>query len=1327
MQIKVLTPIQAISKAYQKQKPPRNEIEVFKKQVLELLKNLNPAKDEEFNKKFISAFLEKTFYQNHLINTSGKIDLAVYLGKDEKSNVGVISEVKAPGEKSQMITKDNLNAKAMYQVMLYYLRERIEEKNNDIKNIVITNGYEWFIFDAKLFEKLVYKNTGLVNDYKKWSSNEKVSKNTDLFYNEIAPAHFKDIEEIEFVYFDLRNYKKCAEAEEKSDEEKKLIPVFKIFSRPFLLREPFANDSNSLDKQFYGELLHIIGLEELKVGSKKVIQRKDDTHREPGSILENTIEKLKSIDALSNYEDAYKFGDTEEEKLFNIALQLNITWINRILFLKLLEAQLVNYHRGNEEYKFLDKSVIEEYDDLDELFHEVLARKIKERSKHVREKFKDIPYLNSSLFERSALEQNTLYISALKDRFDLSVLSNTILRDEKRNKLKGKLSTLTYLLRFLDAYDFSSESTGEEIQEEGKSLISASVLGLIFEKINGYKEGSFFTPGFITMYMSRETLRRAVVQKFNDELKTNYKNFDELKSEIDRTKEGRRKANEIINSLKVCDPAVGSGHFLVSVLNEILTIKSELGILNYKDGSRIQNYAVQIDNDELIVTDVETEGIFKYHLNEKGNTIPELQKLQETLFHEKQTIIENCLFGVDINPNSVNICRLRLWIELLKHSYYTNESGYKELETLPNIDINIKQGNSLISRFNINDKGSSHLPGVYQKIKLATEKYKEQVIIYKSTTDKTVKRNAERKIEEIKKEFETIVNPSDKEVLKLRELEDELLEDRLIYSSQEEKEKWQEKKNKLTEEYNLLKKNYEEKLKTIYGNAFEWRFEFPEVLDENGNFVGFDVIIGNPPYIYNRDLPKLFRYYYQSVYNTADDLYAYFIFRSFDLLVKKYFAAFITPNTFLTLSSREYFREFVLNKSIVSLIYSGYVFSDAYVETMISLYQNKREANGNINFVLNPNDYKSFETLLCPQESFKKNHLSRFYYPTPLNQKLWSKYSIELSNLYKNFPKILEGRKSNNEEMKLKKHLEQLKKGDLTLLGLIAQGDQGLVTGNNSKYLARIVKNTDEEIIILKKLLLEIKNYKNVDITEKTLLKNKGKIYELAEEIKEQENNPSIFGKFFLYKTVLEKDVKSYDKLSQQKTRRRERGLWVKYFRGNSEGYKWFVPYSECIDWSTTSRTELEEGEITNSRWQGINYFNSTGFAWVDYFTDKIKAFFVEKGPYSKSIVKLHCRDIVSDEFIVGLLNSSFITYYVKNFITTTHTLQINDGRLIPIIIPDKVEKNHMEDLVTQILTAKKEDANADTSALEKEIDQTVYKLYGLTEEEIKIVEESVG
>jgi type II restriction/modification system DNA methylase subunit YeeA len=131
---------------------------------------------------------------------------------------------------------------------------------------------------------------------------------------------------------------------------------------------------------------------------------------------------------------------------------------------------------------------------------------------------------------------------------------------------------------------------------------------------------------------------------------------------------------------------------LVSALNELIAIKNDLGILVDKFGKKLKDYNIEVQNDELIITDENGE-LFEY--NPK---IKESQRIQETLFHEKQTIIENCLFGVDINPNSVKICRLRLWIELLKNAYYKSEN---ELETLPNIDINIKNGNSLINRFGL--------------------------------------------------------------------------------------------------------------------------------------------------------------------------------------------------------------------------------------------------------------------------------------------------------------------------------------------------------------------------------------------------------------------------------------------------------------------------------------------------------------------------------------------------------------------------------------------------------------------------------------------------
>lgn len=1255
MLTKTLSPKQALNKAYQRQKPFRNEFDNFKENLLKLLNELNPDESEEHNKNYVARFLEKSFYSDNLINTSGKIDLAVYLGKDAKSKVGVIGEVKAPSEKNDMPSKDNFNVKAMHQVILYYLRERIEEKNDDIKNIFITSGYEWFIFDAKLFEKLFYKNNELVKRYKAWAADKKVSNNTDHFYKEIAADFLNNLDaEIEFVHFDLRNYQK--ELNSKSGNETKLISLYKIFSKPFLLKEQFTNDSNSLDKAFYNELLYIIGLEEVKEGSKKLIRRKVEEKRDAGAIIENTIEKLKSKDTVTYYKDAEKFGEDDEEKLFNIALQLNITWINRILFLKLLEAQLVNYNQGNIDYKFLDTKVIAEYDDLDELFHEVLARKLDERSTSVKEKFKKIPYLNSSLFERSELERNTISIDSLKDRFKISVHHSTVLKDEKDNRFKGELSTLKYLLKFLDAYDFSTESTGEEIQEEGKSLINASVLGLIFEKINGYKEGSFFTPGFITMYMSRETLRRAVVQKFNNALKSSYTDFEELKVEIDRTKEGREKANEIINSLKVCDPAVGSGHFLVSVLNEIITIKSELGLLCYRDGSRVQNYSVEIANDELIITDVESEDIFKYHLNQKGNVIDGLQRMQEAIFHEKQTIIENCLFGVDINPNSVNICRLRLWIELLKNSYYTKDSGYKELETLPNIDINIKQGNSLISRFELGDQ-------VFTKgDKTSLELYKMNVKLYKNATDRDERKRLKDSIEKIKNLLLGMYeDPLNEERKRLRKLGGELTDHQITLGeldgkSEAIKKRLEEKIDKLAKK--IVKQEEENEL--IYRDAFEWRFEFPEVLDEEGNFIGFDCVIGNPPYYSlskNKDLANYLEEAKFVTYSKSTDIYCIFYERGYQILRANGLLTYITSNSWLRAiygnQLKQFFKDSMQPLTLLN-IEDFQVFDEATVESNIITLQKTETVNPFL--VANLSEDYSFGSSL-------------------------GAYFLE-NNFEFTLPATTDWVIGDEGETKLKQKIES----NSDLLGeLDVKINFGIKTGYNAAFII------DEET--KQKLISEDK--KSAEIIKPILRGRDLKKYTYTfPNLWAICTFPVLDIKIDRYPTV-----KEYLLTFSQKRLEQTGNIGSR----KKTSYDWFETQDSIAYWEDFEKPKIIWGEIS----------------------DEPKFAYDDENYYAEATTFLMTGENL--KYLLAILNSKVSEWYFKQIGTTTgmgtNRWKKYKIELLPIKKASKADQKQIEKLVDEIITLKKDNPKADTSALEREIDELLYKLYRLTEEEIRIVE----
>ncbi|MCC5924232.1 MAG: Eco57I restriction-modification methylase domain-containing protein, partial [Crocinitomicaceae bacterium] len=1042
MKLNIIKPKQALNKAFLKVKPVRKEIETFKTNLIELLDRTNDTESEEFHKNLVADFLKKTYYEpDFYINTKGRQDLVIHNGNKAKDPVGVILETKKPTNKNEMVAENRLNVKAFQELVLYYLRERITEKNLEVKYLIITNINEWFIFNANDFEKHFAQNKAFVKQFQDFENGSLSGTKTDFFYKEIAAPAIDNISgELDATYFNIRDYEKALRNDDLKDD-KKLVALFKLLSPQHVLKRPFTNDSNSLDKRFYAELLHIIGLSEEKEGSKKVIQRNPKGKRNGGSLLEDAIIQLDSLDKISRLNKPSQFGATNEERLFNVGLELCITWVNRILFLKLLEAQLQSYHEGDKKYAFLNSTRIRNYDDLNTLFFQVLARKYEDRSEFVQKEFEHVPYLNSSLFEPTDLEHDCFSVTQLNNSAEISLHSSTVLKDNQGKRRSGKMNTLEYFFAFLNAYDFSGEGS-EDIQEDNKTLINASVLGLIFEKINGYKDGSFFTPGFITMYMCRETIRKAVVQKFNerasrynspdveslddrsckqtiqqsgaldersDQKNSNsetgrkespsavhgeqrndtvyrdapFSNLTDIYNAIgSRGQFSHQEANALINDVKICDPAVGSGHFLVSALNEMIAVKHELGVLHDRQGKLLRDYDIHIENDELIVTDYNGE-LFEYNPNHR-----ESQRVQETLFHEKQTIIENCLFGVDINPNSVKICRLRLWIELLKSAYYKNETA---LETLPNIDINIKCGNSLISRFDLD----ADLSKALRKSKWNMDSYRLAVQTYRQAANKEQKREMERLIADIKGDFETnIETPFLGKLSKARGKVDQLA------TEINTKKQWGDSVPKklhadLKKAATTLKKLEQERddiaTNKIYENAFEWRFEFPEVLDDDGNYVGFDVVIGNPPYliVYNRTEKDYYERKYPS-FKRTNDLYVAFIILANNLGKSNSSFSFITPNTFLKGNYFHALRNYIIENFKIDEIVdfgSKLVFDDANVFcSIINAKKSKQygnwimknadfitkgeiDSNSNEFIVLNPlvkklNSHQKFENYL---------------------------------------------------------------------------------------------------------------------------------------------------------------------------------------------------------------------------------------------------------------------------------------------------------------------------------------------------------------------------
>jgi len=1216
MELKELKPRKALNKAFLKVKPNRTEIEGFKTNLIQLLDRTNDTESEEFHKNLVIDFLKKTYYDpNHFINTKGRNDLVIHNGNNASSSVGVIIEAKKPTNKSEMITTKKMNAKAFQELVLYYLRERITHKNLEVKHLVATNINEWFIFDATLFDRLFAQNKNLVKQFNDFEGGRLADTKTDFFYKQIAEPFIADIKtEIEFTYFDLQEYQKPLRNADKADDNK-LIALFKLLSAEHLLKLPFTNDSNSLDKRFYSELLHIIGLTETKEGSKKLIERNKEGERNSGSILEDAIIQLDSLDKINRLDRPSQFGSTQQERLFNVGLELSITWINRILFLKLLEAQLITYHKGDKSYSFLSLDKIKNYDDLNSLFFQVLARKYDDRNQDVKKAFEKVPYLNSSLFEPTEIEQVALFISNLKDDKTIPVISSTVLKNDQGKKRTGNITTLEYLFEFLNAYDFTSEGS-EEIQEDNKSLINASVLGLIFEKINGYKDGSFFTPGFITMYMCRETIRKSVVQKFNETKKWNCTTVEELYDKID----DRKEANDIVNSIKICDPAVGSGHFLVSALNEMIAVKNDLKILQDRTGKRLKEYQVEVVNDELIVTDEEGE-LFDYNPTNK-----ESQRIQETLFHEKQTIIENCLFGVDINPNSVKICRLRLWIELLKNAYYKNAT---ELETLPNIDINIKCGNSLVSRFAID----ADLSQALKKSKWSIDSYRIAVDTYRNAESKQQKREMEKLIANIKSDFRSeIDNPFKKKISAARGKIDK------IATEINTQKNWGDKVNKqlfkdlekATANFKKLEAERDDiETNKIFENAFEWRFEFPEVLNDDGTYQGFDVLIGNPPY--GVSIKGIERDYLVSSISKVPDFEIYYLFidRGYQLLKSKGQISYIIPNTILFNVFAQTYRLDLFNKWYLSEILDCTdinIFEDATVRNII--FQFSKDSLVNTLSYKRTNELQSFEelakrpTVTVPKEIIEKNNQN------------WGL----IFKLDKSIISLIEKIKTNN------------------LLGQQYDSTQGYIPYRKSDLLKIHEKSKADSIV-------------------------KNREWHSNEKINE-EYKEEIYGE-------------SISKYSYKKT----------------GSYIWYGKHlATYVDLKYFNQKRILIREITNP---GI-----------------IACLLEEEFVNDPQIISIITRnEEYSLEFLWAILNSKLATFYHFN-----SSPKATKGAFPKILVYDvnnfplpssitNATKEQLEKLVTKLLKEKSADHSFDSLELETNINTIVYKLYDLTEEEIKIIE----
>lgn len=1230
MSIRIITPKKSVNSAFLKLPVAVEKMENFKLSLKNLYSKRNAAQDEEYHKGEIWNFLRKIFEPDYSVQVNRPIDLCVFNGNTASAKPAVIIEAKSPTNATEMFSIEHPNVKSLQELVYYFMLEYVHSGNHEIKWLAITNFDEWYFFDVKDFIRYFGNKTKPIYDqFLKFKANQMSGNKTSDFYNDIAKPAIDDFLkscDINVVHFRLdvianeakQSNTVCHPERSVSGVEgsKKLLSLYKFLSPETLLAKPFANDSNSLDRNFYAELLHIIGLEEVKEdkGGKKVIQRKNPANRDKASLLESAIYQL---------EDDFP----NKEECEAMALRLCITWVNRLLFLKLVESQILMYQKGDASYRFMSTDKIANFDELNIFFFKVLGKKIEDRDEDVLKRYPNVPYLNSSLFEPTEDEKH-LKIRGIPDA-QMEIWGKTVLKDERGKRAKGTLPNLDYIFKFLDAYNFASDAQGG-VTSTSKTLINASVLGLIFEKINGYKDGSFFTPGFITDYMARDVLERTVVQKFNEKKSWKCENLEDVSDKIEDISE----ANEIVDDIRVADVAVGSGHFLVSALNRLLAIKSELNILCDADGKRIKrrDLILKVDNDELSVVDDEGEP-FEY---KPGNE--ESQRYQEALFNEKRRIIENCLFGVDLNPNSVNICRLRLWIELLKNAYYTKESGYKQLQTLPNIDINIKVGDSLLSKYPV--QNGCLIADYLTRDERADRKrdgLKNSLIEYR----------------QLVQEYKTGKSQSSKMMLrqKIAGIKSRMVEDVQI---------------EMFDEYKGAAGG------TIdFSNSLEWMFEFPEVLDDKGRFVGFDAIIGNPPYIHLEDMKKTSEIYgsmggkaspVYTTYNKRGDIYCLFVERAMSLLKENGFASYIMQNKWMQASYGKELREFFLNVRLEKLIDFGdiQVFDDATTYPCIFVAQKATPATEMTVSTLRDLERADFAKSINQfAEKFTLQHLS---------SDTWTLSSQWESNLL---------RRLDNEMITLGEYV----KGD---------AHYGIKPGNTKAFII------DEK----QKNLLISEDSSSSEIIVPIVRGRDLKVYETLQKEKLQY---LILASYGSYKYLDSKYPAIY--------------RWLKNFetdlqnRGQCKGSKIREdkPYLGQHHWL----------ELDNC--PSADYLALFAKPKIMYQKFQVKPCFIydEQG--------LYCNDSMwiiptEDKALLALLNSKMAWWLMKKKCTQIQNgVQLIWQYLSKIPVPRELPQE-LATLADEIIAAKK--TGEDTTELENRVNEIVYELYGVTDaEEIETVE----
>lgn len=549
----------------------------------------------------------------------------------------------------------------------------------------------------------------------------------------------------------------------------------------------------------------------------------------------------------------YKSADGDKDFMKNFFEQAGADDTFYTVWLTKLFYDTLNKERENDDFEMPDKSIVK------------------------------IPYLNGGLFDKES---------------------------EKHDFLTFPKELFTDLFDFFNRFNFTIY---ENSPEEHTVAVDPEMLGHIFENLleDNKDKGTFYTPKEIVHYMTQESLIEYLVTHLGENTKEGIDLFVKQKDKEQLSDEQLNEINSLLDKVKICDPAIGSGAFPMGLLQEIFTLKERIAFdLGYSVWSPA--------------------------------TV-------------KENIIQNSIYGVDIEKGAVDIAQLRFWLSLIVDADVP--------KALPNLAYKIVVGNSLVSKFEdevieIDWSTDSAKGGLF-----AQELIEKKIDLLKQISEKQksyFKAKGQKK-EKLAKEIRTLkLDILSTELKVMIETKGTAL-DRNAKPTKKQMEGFLQTEGwcKALDKIQHLKNNEEP------FSHFDWALDFPELLNpliiEDKDKRGFDIVIGNPPYIKEYTKKEAFDGFRNSPYYQGKmDIWYGFACMCIDLLKKNGAECFIAQNNWITSAGASIFRNKVLNETEIKLFtdfWNYKVFKSAGIQTMIYLLKkNEPKAEYEVRYSLLKDD-----------------------------------------------------------------------------------------------------------------------------------------------------------------------------------------------------------------------------------------------------------------------------------------------------------------------------------------------------------------------------------